>query len=244
MRPLFVVALLAVAAPSAAQSVRGRVLEDGSGRPIASAVVELRADGLVRSQTQSREDGSFVLEVPAAGVYRVSAMRVGYVSLLSDPFRVLARDSVDLDFQLTAAAVRLNPVQATSTQRMAPARLAGFYDRSRRNRQGRFLTREAIEAAGASRTTDLLRRVPGLLFRNTRKGGIAVQGRGGCEPQVYLDGMDISMFRDAVTVDDMVQPEDLEGVEVYGSSSIPVEFVRNHQGDECGAVMFWTRNAL
>ncbi|HKP76068.1 MAG TPA: Plug domain-containing protein, partial [Longimicrobiaceae bacterium] len=97
------------------------------------------------------------------------------------------------------------------------------------------------DGARATRTSDLLRRIPGLAFRQTRKGGFALRGRGGCEPQVYLDGMDVSMFGTATTVDDLVRPEDLEGVEVYGSSSIPVEFIRNTPGDQCGAVMLWTR---
>jgi hypothetical protein len=38
-----------------------------------------------------------------------------------------------------------------------------------------------------------------------------------------------------------VRPEDLEGIEVYGSAAIPPEFVRNHTGNECGAVLIWTR---
>jgi hypothetical protein len=245
MRPLLVAALLAAtAASAAAQTIHGRVLENGTDRPVAAALVELRVAGEVRAQAQSYEDGSFVLAVPVLGVYRVSATRVGYTPLLSEPFRIQAQDSVALVFHLTSSAVRLSPVEVTGAQRQAPARLAGFYERSQHNRQGRFLTREAIEALGASRTTDLLRRLPGLLFRPTAKGGVAVRGRGGCEPQVYLDGMDISMYRDAISVDDMVQPEDLEGVEVYGSSSIPVEYVRNTPGNQCGAVMFWTRSSL
>jgi hypothetical protein len=166
---------------------------------------------------------------------------MGYESLESADVTIAARDSVSLTFRMMSTAVALAPVEAKSTPRQPPARLAGFYNRSQRRRQGHFITRDIIDQARASRTTDLLRRVPGLAFRQTRKGGYALRGRGDCEPQVYLDGMDVSMFGTATTVDDLVRPEDLEGVEVYGSSTIPVEFVRNHPGDECGAVMLWTR---
>jgi len=137
--------------------------------------------------------------------------------------------------------VALAPVEATSRPRQPPARLVGFYERSAKRRQGHFLTRDIIDQARASRTSDLLRRIPGLAFRQTRKGGFAIRGRGGCEPQVYIDGMDVAMFGTATSVDDLVRPADLEGIEVYGSASIPVEFIRNHPGDECGAVMLWTR---
>ena len=243
MRPLLAAALLAAtaAAPAAAQSVHGRVLERGTDRPVASAVIELRDGSGVRAQARTFDDGTFLLVVPRAGIYRVAAARLGYESLLSSDITIAAGDSVSLTFRMASNAVALEPVQARSTPRPPPARLAGFYTRSARRRQGHFITRDVIDQARASRTSDLLRRVPGLAFRQTRKGGFALRGRGGCEPQVYLDGMDVSMFGTATTVDDLVRPEDLEGVEVYGSSTIPVEFIRNHAGDECGAVMLWTR---
>jgi hypothetical protein len=243
MRPLLVAALLAAsAAPSAAQAVHGRVLERGSDRPVASAVVELRAGAEVRAQARTMDDGSFVLPVPGAGTYQVAASRLGYESLLSQEVRIeSAQDSVSMTFRMLSEAVALDPVRASSRSRLPPARLVGFYERSARRRQGYFITRDIIDQARASRTSDLLRRVPGLAFRQTRKGGFALRGRGGCEPQVYLDGMDVQMFGTATSVDDLVRPEDLEGIEVYGAASVPVEFIRNHPGDECGAVMLWTR---
>jgi hypothetical protein len=241
MRPLFVAALLAASAtPSAAQMVRGRVLERGTDKPVASAIVELRDGSNVRAQARTLDDGTFVLPVPGVGTYRVAAARVGYESLLSGDLVIARLDSLDLLFRMTSLAVQLEPVAAT-TSRYRSARLAGFYERSAKRRQGHFLTRDVIEQARSSRTSDLLRRIPGLSFRATRRGGYAVRGRGGCEPQVYIDGMDVSMFGNVTSVDDLVRPEDLEGVEVYGSSSVPVEFIRNHPGNECGAVMLWTR---
>jgi hypothetical protein len=242
MRSLLVAALLAAAAtPSAAQAVHGRVLERGTDRPVPSAIVELRTGSEVRAQARTLDDGSFMLVVPGEGTYRVAAARMGYESLLTADLVIQRLDSVALVFRMTSTAVALAPVEAKSTPRQPPARLAGFYQRSGRRRQGHFLTRDIIDQARASRTSDLLRRIPGLAFRQTRKGGFAIRGRGGCEPQVYLDGMDVNMFGTATSVDDLVRPEDLEGIEVYGSSSIPVEFNRNHPGDQCGAVMLWTR---
>jgi len=242
MRSLLVAALLAAsAAPSAAQAVHGRVLERGTDRPVASAIVELRAGSEVRAQARTLDNGSFTLVVPGEGTYQVAAARMGYESLLTADLVIQRLDSVALVFRMTSTAVALAPVEATSRPRQPPARLVGFYERSAKRRQGHFLTRDIIDQARASRTSDLLRRIPGLAFRQTRKGGFAIRGRGGCEPQVYIDGMDVAMFGTATSVDDLVRPADLEGIEVYGSASIPVEFIRNHPGDECGAVMLWTR---
>jgi hypothetical protein len=240
MRPILVSLLLAAsAAPSAAQAVHGRVLERGTDRPVASAVVELRANGEVRAQARTFDDGSFVLNVPGAGVYRVAAARLGYESLISDDLRIERLDSVALVIRMISSAVGLEPVAARG--RRVPARLIGFYERSGRARQGHFLNREVIDQARATRTTDLLRRIPGLQFRPNRKGSFAIRGRGGCEPLVFIDGIEASAFGTTLTVDELVRPGDLEGIEVYGAAAIPPQFMRNHPGNECGAVLIWTR---
>jgi hypothetical protein len=243
MRPALssaVAAALAVAAPAAAQTVHGHVLDRENGRPVQSATVQLRSDGSVRAQTTTGADGSFTLSAPGAGTYQLAAGRIGFQTLVSGGMRVERMDSMDLTLRLDANEVMLDTIEARTSERRPPARLAAFYERAGRRRQGYFLTRETIEAARASRTTDLLRRIPGLQFRPSAKGYI-LRGRGGCEPQVYLDGMDVNLWHNSNTVDELVRPEDLEGVEVYGSSSIPVEFERSTAGMECGAVMFWTR---
>lgn len=241
MRPLALAALLAaIAAPASAQTIRGRVV-DRAGQPLSAARVELRAGPDVRAHTTSFPDGSFVIRIPSPGTYSIAASRLGFEPMVSDAFHMERSDSLSLTLRLATSAVALDTIEAVARPRLVSARLAGFYERARRSRNGRFMTRPAIEAARAYTTSDLLRRFPGLAFRQTNKGGWAVRGRGGCEPQVYIDGMNVSMYGTSNTVDDMVRPEDLEGIEVYGSSGIPVEFERNTPQDECGAVLLWTR---
>jgi hypothetical protein len=237
---LAALALAALAAPAAAQTVHGRVVDRENDRPVQSVTVQLRSNGDVRAQTTTGADGTFSLPVPGAGTYQLAAGRIGFQTLVSSGMRIERLDSMDLTLRLDANEVMLDTVEARTSERRPPARLAAFYERAGRRRQGYFLTREAIEAARASRTSDLLRRIPGLQFRPTAKGYI-VRGRGGCEPQVYVDGMDVNLWHNSNTVDELVRPEDLEGIEVYGSSSIPVEFERSTAGMECGAVLLWTR---
>lgn len=242
MRPLTAAAaLLCAAAPSAAQSVHGRVLERGTDHPVAAVQVELRSGTAVRGRAQTDTLGAFDIEVPGSGTYRLAADRVGYAPMLSAELRIDYLDSLDVLFHLTTDAVALDPVLVKAGVRQPPAWLAGFYERLRANRNGRFITRDRIEASNAARTSDILRRVAGLSFRPTRAGGYALRGRGGCEPLVYIDGVQVSMYGATTTIDDLVRPNDLEGVEIYDSSTIPVEFVRNLRGSMCGAVVLWTR---
>jgi len=71
-------ALILSAAGALAQSggliLRGKVL-DASSAPVAGAQVRTRGTSL---HTQSREDGSFTLELPAAGSYVLTVARIGY----------------------------------------------------------------------------------------------------------------------------------------------------------------------
>ena len=62
------------------------------------------------------------------------------------------------------------------------------------------------------------------------------------EPLVYIDGMPVNMYGNTTSVDDLIRPDDLEGIEVYGGASVPIQFVRDGpQGSNCGAVMLWTK---
>jgi hypothetical protein len=244
MRPQVITAamLLCAAAPASAQTVHGRVLERGTDTPVASAVVEVRAGDIVRRRVETDDDGQFDIEIPGAGTYRLAALRVGYVSLLSEQVVVGSLDSLDVLFHMTSDAVTLDPVQVSASRRATSPLIADFYDRAAGHRQGRFMTREQIAATHAARTSDVLRRVAGLSFRPTRRGTVSVRARGGCEPLVFIDGQAVNMYGTTTSVDDLIRPEDLEGIEVYGGASVPIQFVRDGpMGSNCGAVMLWTK---
>lgn len=248
MRPQFIAALLAVAAatPAAAQTVHGRVVERGSDTPVPSATVELRDGNMVRGRVQTDPDGEFNLDIPGAGEYRLSAERVGYIALLSEELRVGSLDSLDVLFHMTSDAVTLQPVQVTAAKRFTSPLIAAFYERANQRRQGRFMTREQIAVLHSARTSDVLRRVAGLSVRPNRRGQTALRARGGCEPLVFIDGMQVNMYGgSAFSVDDLVRPDDLEGIEVYSGASVPIQFVRDGPlGSNCGAILLWTKQRV
>jgi len=84
-------ALLLVAshAPLAAQAVRGEVVEEGSGRPVAGTlVVLLDAQGVQRGAVLTDPRGSFFLQAPGAGRYTLRTERVGWASTTSPAFQL------------------------------------------------------------------------------------------------------------------------------------------------------------
>jgi len=87
-------------------SVRGRVLDSGSGDPIEGAVVNLRAKAndsssfFAQRTTQTDANGVFVLESVAAGSYTATAEKEGYASGKNDVF-VSDTAPPDVDLRLS-----------------------------------------------------------------------------------------------------------------------------------------------
>src|SRR5687767_9387259 len=82
---LAIVLCLTWSAPLTAQktiggALRGRVLDQSSGAPIASALIEFM-DGRtrIRASTTSDADGNFALSNLPSGSFRLRVTRIGYV---------------------------------------------------------------------------------------------------------------------------------------------------------------------
>jgi outer membrane receptor for ferrienterochelin and colicin len=124
-----------------------------------------------------------------------------------------------------------------SYTRRPPGPLGGFYERARRRAFGAFVTREDIERRNPFQTTDLLRTMAGIQLTPARFGNRYHVRMRGCAPRVFLDGIQIRMV--GLTIDDLVRPNELEGIEVYRSSAeTPGEFT---SPGGCGAIALWTR---
>jgi hypothetical protein len=79
--------IAAGALPAAAQMVTGRVLEEGTDLPIASALVHLLDETGARVTAMPTDGaGRFTLQAPEPGVYRVEAVRAGYFAAATELF--------------------------------------------------------------------------------------------------------------------------------------------------------------
>lgn len=72
--------------PVEAQTVRGALVEEETGRPIPGAFVILQdSTGQTVSSTLTSADGQWLVRAPEAGTYRLRTDRIGYASVLSEP---------------------------------------------------------------------------------------------------------------------------------------------------------------
>lgn len=119
-----------------AQQLRGSLIDRAAASPVIGArVVLVDATGTERGETLSAADGSFVLEAPEAGGYRIRVSRLGYRTWRSELLE-LSRGGTDRRFEVPVQPVPL-PDLLVSAETSCPT--------SREERERAFrLYREAI----------------------------------------------------------------------------------------------------
>ncbi|HEX6924909.1 MAG TPA: TonB-dependent receptor [Longimicrobiaceae bacterium] len=220
-----------------AQVITGQLVDASTRDPVvAASIVLVAADTLAVDEATTDSLGQFTVGAEDRGEFRLLAQRFGYPETISTPLRLAVGDTLRVEFRISAAAVLLDPVVVQGRRRRPPPDIVAFYDRAERSISGIFLTREQIEAAHAMRASDLLRTVPGVQVGPTQFGQAPITIRG-CVPLFIVDGV-IARFERSI--DNLVTPLDLEGLEIYRSpSQVPVEY--GGLRSNCGAILIWTR---
>jgi hypothetical protein len=250
---LLLIGMTAHPAALHAQRVAGAVVEDRSRAPVVDAQVALVDDaGTTRSIMSTDSSGSFALSA-LAGRYTIHVLRLGYQTYNSPMIELAAGETVSVEIRLGVGAVPLDPIRVSARSGAARGGVAEFY--SRRDDPARsggyFISRKDLDRNPTTRTTTLLMRVPNIelvpLARGTFdteryfirfRGG--ANSTGSCSPAIYLNGVRIQQ-NENVTVDEYIDPTQLEGVEIYNrTASAPLQYTNNN---DCGVVAFWTRAA-
>lgn len=245
-------------APSATEGqvrITGRTVDHQDETPVdAVAVTVLDGEEEEVATRFSDEDGRFSFVVEGTPTLQFRARRIGYRAVntpeldlanLSD-FRALT-----LEIRLAPDGVPVAPLEVVTGQRRhdSPV-LEGYYHRKEVG-LGDYITREEIEERDPGQVTDLLRSVPGVRLTSSGRGhrGVVTTTRGNnsftgvCPAQIYVDDFHINRsdgrtFR----IDDVVEPEDVEGIEVYrGLSTVPAQFLSLKA--DCGVIVIWTRRS-
>ena len=210
----------------------GVVTSGVSGDPLAQARVWVV--GTDRA-TLTDDRGHFRLARLPEGPQEV---RVGYLGVESSAASVdlvagKARGlRITFDLELTPIAAQIEGTRGSG------GKLRGFRRRME-SEQGYYITREDIRSRNPLRTTDMLRRVPGVRISPATMGpsGVTMSGAARrCPIEYYLDGVR-APFLDP----DNVPPNDIAGIEIYrGLARVPIQF--RHRARGCGVILIWTRD--
>ena len=251
----FVSTMLLTAPPIAAQVLRGTVVDAHSKKAVDSVRVSASsATGATVGDTLTAGDGAFAFNVRGGGDYIVRARRAGYVTTVTQPVRVVSGSDATVQLRLKAAAAPGDTLPEV-TERVAVEQevpylaQVGFYDRMHRG-IGRFLTRAQLDKVRSDRLTDALRGMPGIqivcngAYCDAQAASATTMfTRGTCQQTVALDGVVLrsgGISGGGDPVDQLLNPFNLAGVEVYSSSSgVPVQF--KGYLSPCGAIIAWSR---
>lgn len=218
-------------------TVIGSVVDAATLTPLPAVRVALRSEADTTSAAAQDHEavtdgaGRFVLEGVPVGSYTLEVRALGYGEI-DQPVRVAGASPFDIQVRLAPEALPLEGVVVTSARSPRLA-AAGFYDR-RGRASGDFLTRDEIEARGALRTVDLLNRFAGVRILTSGRGGAGIVTlRGGCRPDIIVDGVNLGPN---LSPDEIISPRDLEGLELYRGPGAPLNLSRS----TCGAVILWS----
>ena len=255
-----VLAMLLLTRPAAAQTVRGELLDAQSGQPVTAADIYLvrgESDTTAVKGGLTNESGRFSLTATRPGRYRLRASRIGYRTIVSAPFDLVASEPLDVQLHISTEAITLAPLTVVSSRPalFSSIRLVsnGFFDREQKWGAkglglGTFMDKDAIQRRQPRKVSDLLRMVPGVLVLGNRRQVVRMSMvttmRGPCRPVLYIDGAPLQTTGDtawdnSINIDDLVQPSSIAGIEVYPKISKPGQFT--DQGlESCGAIVIWT----
>ncbi|GLC26309.1 hypothetical protein rosag_28220 [Roseisolibacter agri] len=207
------------------------------GRPLQGARVQLWGSDVMGTTTEA---GNFALSGLPAGTYALEVRAIGYAPKRV-PVTLAARRTGSVGVVLDERLNTLQSVVVQADRTKLQKDFTGFSERAKRGMGGRFLTEEDLAKRSPIVMTDALRTTPGIsVVPNGTGFGYAIQGRGGCAPDVWVDGMRV--FDGATDLDQLVRPTDVAGVEIYnGAAAVPAQFMGAGGGGGCGVVAIWTK---
>jgi hypothetical protein len=225
-----------------AARVAGVVIAGASRTPLANAQVSIAGAAPVRTNAL----GEWAVTDAPFGTRALDVRAVGYYPEHRTIDVLDATPLQHIELSTMTAVLDTVRVRAAGT---VNRNLAEFDARRRASGTGTFLTREQIVRQNPRRTTDLLRLISGLRLAPNIPDTTSMLVRGAgrwtakdaevwCSPLVFIDGR-LFEHVTADDVDDMIDPRDIAGMEVYTGITAPPQFQVPLGG--CGSIVIWRR---
>ena len=117
--------LLAFPAMAHAQVVRGRLVDQASGRPLEGAMIVLTGPGGDVASVLSDALGRFSVRAPEAGTFALRADRIGHASTTLEPFPLGVGDTLEVRMAALVSPVALEGLEVSGERRCAVLPEAG-----------------------------------------------------------------------------------------------------------------------
>lgn len=222
----------------ASTPLSGRIISHGAATPVAGADVMVAGARSVRTNAR----GEFAVADAPAGTRMIEVRAVGFL-----PFRgpVNVIDGTPpLKLELATARNALATVRVTS-QRTSNVDMQDFEFR-RKTGIGRFITAAELERSRPVTVSEIFRFIPGMSLAPVADSGISrvIFRRGAspepCTPDFYVDGRPHGSLT-ADELDAVAKPTEIKAIEIYVSPNTPHHFSNGTLGNQCGAILLWTK---
>lgn len=236
-KDFYLVARTDTASLQSLTSLRGVVL-DSSGAPLQGVHIVVGATQATRTD--------------ALGHWRIDGVHLGTRMLIAraigfEPVRLLidaTQNSQPVQLRMSRAVPVLDRVTVSGS--MSALRMRDFDSRRRSLGIGRFIDAAAIQRAGATAMSDILRNLPGVHWVNDTVGVttklLRMKGPfGDCDPEVYVNGHLLGSPMTNHVFDILAVPRMTLGVEVYTSATVPPQYQKAQALVPCGAIAVWTK---
>lgn len=234
------------ATPVSAQILRGRLIDVSTNEAVPRANIVLRdVNNKEIRETTADTNGVFLLRAPSVGSYTFTVTHIAYLEYTSTRIALNHDEIAYVTVRLSSTAIPMEALVVTARRTLVPSKLSEF-ERRRAEGTGYFFTRKEIESRVVATSTTLLRPVPGLILDRpplAKAGGgeryqILFHGNSlaPCIASIFVDGAYVP--QSPQTLDEWLDLEVIAAVEVYVRKlDVPIDYRR----DDCGAVLFWTR---
>ena len=219
---LLLAAALFTGSQLGAQQITGRIVDRGSGQPMAAVQVSIAGTGI---GALSQQTGRYLLLNVPVGTHTVTAQRIGFKTTTAQ-VTVGAGATVVQDFSLAEEALGLDEIVVTGTA-------GGTQRRALGNAVASVQASDVMGKATVSGVQDVLTgRVPGAQFRGVSGNvgtGASIQIRGvksftlSSNPLIFIDGVRMNNATDlgpslgdrrqASTLDN-INPQDIQSIEI------------------------------
>jgi hypothetical protein len=234
-------------AGAGAQTISGRVLEEGRGTPVSGArVLLLNRDEKRQAETLADSLGRFVIAPPRDGEFVLAAERLGYETARTPLLALTRAGTAQLDLTMRAQPIGLEGFEVSvEPELVRELRTLGHTPESLGRR---WISRQDIEAVRAAvRTSDVIRwrSIPGVYLPVTNQSPmveplcVTTQRAGNLRSAIppcaitVLNGMRV----DPVEANQM-DPSSIEAIAVLSPMDATTLFGTQGGG---GAVLIWTR---
>jgi hypothetical protein len=174
------------AAAQEAGKVQGRVTDAASGQPIAGAQITIAGTRL--GNISNAEGFYFINNVPA-GLHDINTQFIGYQAVTVREQRVLAGQTITVDFKLTQSAVQIAALEIIGeTQPLVPRDQVASKN---------IVTGQTIQDLPVDDAIQIVMSQPGVVA-NVGKG-LSIRGGRSGEEAVYVDGVLIRNFNQGDT---------------------------------------------